>query len=68
MPTILSNSDGLTVFQVSAEDARRLLPELGGGLEIEDLVSLDDFTCYGRWWDGARRPAAFSILVSPPQR
>ncbi len=67
-PTILANSDGLMVFQVGAEDARRLVPELGSGIEIEDLVSLDDFTCYARWWDGRSRPAAFSLRVDPPPR
>ncbi len=65
-PTIFSNIDGLTVFQVSAEDARRLAPELGGDLEVEDLTGLDDFACYARWWDGAARPAAFSFRVDPP--
>jgi len=65
-PTIFANSDGLTAFQVSAEDARRLTPELGGAIEVEDLVSLDDFTCYARWWDGRSRPAAFSFRVDPP--
>jgi len=66
VPTILSNSDGLTVFQASAEDARRLLPELGGDIEVEDVVSLDDFTCYARWWDGFARPPAFTLRVDPP--
>ena len=65
-PTIFANSDGLTVFQVSAEDARKLTPELGSGIEVEDLVSLDDFTCYARWWDGRARPPAFSFRVNPP--
>ena len=65
-PTIFANSDGLTVFQVSADDARKLTPELGGGIEVEDLVSLDDFTCYARWWDGRARPPAFSFRVDPP--
>ncbi|MQA00408.1 MAG: type IV secretion system DNA-binding domain-containing protein [Dehalococcoidia bacterium] len=65
-PTIFANSDGLTVFQVSAEDARQLMLELGGGIEVEDLVSLDDFTCYARWWDGRARPPAFSFRVDPP--
>ncbi|MEZ4503155.1 MAG: TraM recognition domain-containing protein [Dehalococcoidia bacterium] len=65
-PTIFANSDGLTVFQVSAEDARKLTPELGNNIEVEDLVSLDDFTCYARWWDGRGRPPAFSFRVDPP--
>ncbi len=66
VPTILSNCDGLTTFQCSAEDARRLLPELGSGLEVEDLVSLDDFSAYARWWDGFARPPAFTLNVDPP--
>ena len=66
VPTIFSNIDGLTVFQVSADDARRLTPELGSDLEVEDLTGLDDFECYARWWDGAARPAAFSFRVDPP--
>lgn len=66
LPTILSNSDALTVFQASAEDARRLLPELGGDLEIEDLVSLNDYSAYARWWDGFSRPAPFTLSVDAP--
>ena len=65
-PTLFSNIDGLTCFGVSAEDARRLVPELGGGVEVSDLVSLDDFHCYARWWDGSTRPEAFSFRVDPP--
>ena len=65
-PTLFANTDGLTVFGVSAEDARRLVPELGSGIEVSDLVSLDDFTCYARWWDGRTRPPAFSFRVDPP--
>ena len=65
-PTIFANSDGLTVFGVSAEDARKPTPELGGGIDVPDLVSLPDFTCYARWWDGRDRPEAFSFRVDPP--
>ena len=67
-PTVFANIDGLTCFGVSAEDARRLVPELGGDIEVADLVSLDDFTCYARWWDGRGRPPAFSFRVDPPPR
>ncbi len=66
VPTILGNSDGLTVFQVSAEDARHLVPELGEPVEVADLVSLDDYTCYARWSEGHRRPPVFSFAVNPP--
>jgi hypothetical protein len=66
-PTIFSNIDGLTVFQVSAEDARYLAPELGSDLAVEDLVDLDDFQCYARWWsDGQRLPALSLRLNRPP--
>lgn len=66
LPTILSNADALTAFQCSAEDARRLVPELGSGIEVEDLVSLPDFSAYVRWWDGATRPPAFTLTVDAP--
>ncbi len=65
-PTIFANTDGLTVFGVSAEDARRLTWELGGDIDVPDLVSLDDYSCYARWWDGRARPPAFSFRVDPP--
>lgn len=65
-PTIFSNIDGLTVFQVSAQDARYLAPELGGSLEVEDLTALDDFECYARWWADGRRLPAFSLRLDPP--
>ena len=65
-PTVFSNVDGLTVFQVSAQDARYLGPELGGGLEVEDLTALDDFECYARWWADGRRLPTFSLRLDPP--
>ncbi len=65
-PTIFANIDCLTVFQVSAEDARYLAPEMGGDLEVPDLVSLDDFECYARWSSQGHRHAAFSLRLDPP--
>jgi len=65
-PTIFSNVDGLTVFQVSAQDARYLAPELSGGLEVDDLTALDDFECYARWWASGRRLPTFSLRLDPP--
>ena len=65
-PTVFSNIDGLTVFQVSAEDARYLAPELGGDLEVADLIDLDDFECYARWWADGRRLPTFSLRLDPP--
>jgi hypothetical protein len=65
-PTIFANLDSLTVFQVSAEDARYLAPELGHDLEVQDLVSLDDYECYARWSSGGHRHPAFSLRLDPP--
>jgi hypothetical protein len=64
--TILANIDALTVFQVSADDARVLTPELGPELAPEDLTDLPDYTCYARWAVGGERPAAFSFTVDQP--
>jgi hypothetical protein len=65
-PTIFSNIDGLTVFQVSAEDARYLVPELGGDLDISDLTDLSDFECYARWSAGGRHLPVASLRVDAP--
>ena len=64
--TILSNIDGLTAFQCSAEDAARLAPQLGEDVSVEDLIALDDFTACVRWWDGRTLPAPFTFRVNPP--
>jgi hypothetical protein len=53
---VLGNVDSLFVFQVSALDAETLLPELvgredprrQGRLQVDDLISQDDFECYVR--------------------
>jgi hypothetical protein len=63
---VFANIDGLTVFQVSADDAHDLVPELGPELAEADLTDLDDHTCYARWWSGGERPAVFSLRVDPP--
>jgi len=65
-PTILANIDALTVFQVSADDARVLTPELGPELAPEDLTDLDDYQCYARWWEGGQRLPVFAFRVDPP--
>ncbi len=38
---VFANIDGLFAFHVSAEDARYLAPELGGEVEVADLVELE---------------------------
>lgn len=64
--TLFSNLDGLFAFHCSAEDARYLEPELGGELEVADLVSLGDYQCYARLWAGGERLPVFSVRLDPP--
>src|SRR5262249_11444241 len=55
-----SNLDGLFAFHTSAEDARYLADELGGGLEPQDVLELGHYQCYARVTDmrtGERLPA-----------
>jgi hypothetical protein len=63
-----SNLDGLFAFHTSAEDARYLADELGGGLDEQDLLELPHFECYARLSDirtGERLPA-FTVRLDPP--
>src|SRR5205823_7808767 len=65
---VFSNLDGLFAFHTSAEDARYLAPELGGGLDEQDLLELGHFQCYARLSDmrtGERLPA-FTVALDPP--
>jgi hypothetical protein len=64
-PTVLSNSDQLFAFAMSAEDSRTLAPYLDG-LEPSDLVSLDAYTCYARLTLDGRRLPPFSLHIAPP--
>jgi len=65
---VFSNLDGLFAFHTSAEDARYLAPELGGGLDEQDLLELGHYQCYARVSDmrtGERLPA-FTVQLDPP--
>jgi hypothetical protein len=65
---VFSNLDGLFAFHCSAEDAAYLAPELGGGLDEQDLLELGHYQCYARLTDvatGERLPA-FSLHLDPP--
>jgi hypothetical protein len=67
---VFSNLDGLFAFHTSAEDARYLAPELGGGLDEQDLLELGHFQCYARLTDirtGERLPA-FTVQLDPPPK
>ena len=51
-----------------AEDAEYLAPELGGGLDAQDVLELGHYQCYARITDartGERLPA-FSVQLEPP--
>ena len=63
---IFANIDGLTAFQVSAEDAARIEPELGSEIGVEDLISLDDYHTYARWWEQGRKSPVFSFKIAAP--
>jgi hypothetical protein len=66
--SVFSNLDGLFAYHCSAEDARYLAEELGGGLDEQDLLELGQYHCYARVTDvrtGERLPA-FSVHLEPP--
>jgi len=65
-PTLFSNIDGLFAFQVSAQDAEYLVNELGGGLEVDDLVELADHRCYARLSTDGEKLPTFSLHLDPP--
>ncbi|HEV8634923.1 MAG TPA: hypothetical protein VG370_11870, partial [Chloroflexota bacterium] len=64
--TLFANLDGLFAFHTSAEDARYLVPELGDGVDVEDLVSLGEHRCYARLSVGRERLPVFSVELDPP--
>lgn len=63
---VFANVDTLFTFQTSAEDARYLVRELGGGLDEADLVELPDYYCYARLSVSGERLATFSVELDPP--
>jgi hypothetical protein len=64
--TVFANLDGLFAFNCSAEDATYLVPELGGAVDEQDLVELDEHQCYVRLSSGGRRLPTFSVRLDPP--
>jgi hypothetical protein len=65
---VFSNLDGLFAFHTSAEHADYLAPELGGGLDAQDVLELGHYQFYARITDsrtGERLPA-FSVQLEPP--
>jgi hypothetical protein len=66
-PTVLSNIDHLFAFLMSAADARKVEPSLDG-ITVDDLVSLDDYTCYARLSSAGQRLPVFSVQLDPPPK
>ncbi len=65
--TVLSNIDHLFAFLMSAEDARTIAPNLDG-LLVDDILNLDDYTCYAKLSSEGRRLPTFSLKLDPPPR
>jgi len=63
---LFANLDGLFAFQTSAEDARYLVPELGEGVDLQDLTGLPDYHCYVRLNVSGEALPTFSVRLDPP--
>lgn len=64
--TVFANLDALFAFNCSAEDAEYLVPELGGHIDVQDLIEMADHQCYVRLSSGHRRLPVFSVQLDPP--
>ena len=64
--TVFANLDGLFAFHTSAEDALYLINELGGDLEVPDLVELGEHRCYVKISARGERLPVFSVSLDPP--
>ena len=66
LPTVLANVKQLMIFHMSAQDAETLHKELG--LEPEDILNLDLYTCYVKMPANSVRQPTFSLrVVMPPE-
>ncbi len=66
LPTVLANVKQLMIFHMSAQDAETLNKELG--VEPEDIVNLDLYTCYVKMPANSVRQPTFSLhVVMPPE-
>ncbi len=63
---VFANLDGLFAFHTSAEDARYLVPELGGEVDEQDLVALGEHRCYVKLSAAGERLPTFSVHLDPP--
>lgn len=66
--TLFANLDGLFAFHTSAEDARYLVPELGGeeALDVADLTELGEDQCYAKLSTGGERVPTYLVQLDQP--
>ena len=64
--TVLSNISNLFAFGMSAEDAHKIAPELDGTVTQQDLINLEDYTCYARLTQAGQRLRTFSLTLTLP--
>jgi hypothetical protein len=64
--TVLSNISNLFAFGMSAEDAHKIAPEMDGTVTEQDLINLEDYTCYARLTQAGQRLRTFSLTLDPP--
>ncbi len=65
--SLLANTDHLFAFDMSAHDALHMSRELGDGIEVDDIVNLNNYLCYAKLsWAGRRLPTFSLALDLPP--
>ena len=64
-PTVLSNIDHIYAFDMSAQDAYLMTHELDG-VEVADIINLDNFQCYAKLSLAGQRLPTFSLRLERP--
>ena len=65
-PALLSNIDHLFAFDTGAQDAASMAAEIGEGIDVEDILSLANYTCYAKLTRAGVRLPVFSMDLLPP--
>jgi hypothetical protein len=63
---LCGNVGTMVSFQVGANDAEFLVQQLGGGLTVQDFLSLPRYRCYVRTEVGGEATPPFSVRTLPP--
>jgi len=64
--TLCGNVGTLISFQVGATDAELVVQQLGGGLTVQDFLSLPRYQCYVRTEVAGETTPPFSVHTLPP--